>query len=92
MAFEPAVIEQWIYDTLTGDATLMGLLAPDNKPNGFQMGIYNTIAPQIDPISRKQPTTPYVVFDRAGNGGAQRFAVLDHRDVDHALVLVHRER
>ena len=27
MAFEPAVIEQWIYETLTGDATLMGLLA-----------------------------------------------------------------
>ena len=69
MAFEPAVIEQWIYETLTGDTTLMGLLAPDNKPNGFQMGVYNTIAPQIDPISRKQPITPYIVFDRAGNAG-----------------------
>ena len=69
MAFEPDVIEQWIYETLTGDATLMGLLAPDNKPNGFQMAVYNTIAPQIDPISRKQPITPYVVFDRAGNAG-----------------------
>lgn len=69
MAFEPAVIEQWIYETLTGDTTLMGLLAPDNKPNGFQMGVYNTIAPQTDPISRKQPITPYIVFDRAGNAG-----------------------
>jgi len=69
MAFEPAVIEQWIYETLTGDTTLMGLLAPDNKPNGFQMGVYNTIAPQIDPVSRKQPITPYIVFDRAGNAG-----------------------
>ena len=69
MAFEPAVIDQWIYETLTGDSTLMGLLAPDNKPNGFQMSLYNTIAPQVDPISRKQPITPYVVFDRAGNAG-----------------------
>ena len=42
MAFEPAVIEQWIYDTLTGDATLMGLLAPDNKPNGFQMADFTS--------------------------------------------------
>ncbi len=37
MAYEPAVIEQWIYETLSGDATLLGLLAPDNQPNGYQM-------------------------------------------------------
>ena len=47
MAYEPAVIEQWIYETLSGDATLSGLLAVDNKPDGYQMGIYNTVAPQI---------------------------------------------
>jgi hypothetical protein len=40
MAFEPAVIEQWIYETLTGDTTLMGLLAVDNRPNGYQQGVY----------------------------------------------------
>ena len=69
MAFEPAVIEQWIYDTLSGDATLQGLLAVNNLPNNYQQGIYAYVAPQVDPISRKQPKTPYVVFDRAGSGG-----------------------
>ena len=58
MAYEPAVIEQWIYETLSGDATLLGLLAPDNQPNGYQMGIYNTVAPQADPISRRPVQVP----------------------------------
>lgn len=69
MAYEPAVIEQWIYETLSGDATLSSLLAVDNKPDGYQMGIYNTVAPQIDPISRKPVQVPYVVFSRDGSGG-----------------------
>ena len=69
MAYEPAVIEQWIYETLSGDATLSGLLAVDNKPDGYQMGIYNTVAPQLDPISRKPVQVPYVVFSRDGSGG-----------------------
>jgi hypothetical protein len=69
MAYEPAVIEQWIYETLSGDATLLGLLAVDNKPDGYQMGIYNTIAPQTDPVSRKPVQVPYVVFSRAGASG-----------------------
>lgn len=68
MAYEPAVIEQWIYETLSGDATLSGLLAVDNKPDGYQMGIYNTVAPQLDPISRKPVQVPYVVFSRDGSG------------------------
>ena len=68
MAYEPAVIEHWIYETLSGDATLSGLLAVDNKPDGYQMGIYNTVAPQLDPISRKPVQVPYVVFSRAGAG------------------------
>ena len=69
MAYEPAVIEQWLYETLSNDATLQGLLAVDNKPNGYQQGIYNTVAPQLDPVSRKPVQVPYVVFDRAGNAG-----------------------
>lgn len=69
MAYEPAVIEQWIYETLSGDATLAGLLAVDNKPEGYQQGIYNTVAPQIDVVSRKPPQVPYVVFSRDGSGG-----------------------
>jgi hypothetical protein len=62
MSYEIPTIDQWIYETLTGDATLAELLAPDNKPGGYQMGIYNSVAPQIDPISRKQVQVPYVVF------------------------------
>lgn len=69
MAFEPAVIEQWIYETLSGDATLVGLLSTGNLPSGYQQGIYNTVAPQVDVVSRKPPQLPYVVFDRAGNAG-----------------------
>jgi hypothetical protein len=69
MAFEPAVIEQWIYETLTGDTTLMGLLAVDNRPNGYQQGVYNTVAPQMDSVSRRPVQVPYVLFDRAGNAG-----------------------
>lgn len=69
MAYEPAVIEQWIYETLTGDSTLMNLLAPDNLPSGYQQSVYGALAPQIDAISRKPPQLPYVVFDRAGSAG-----------------------
>ena len=69
MAYEPAVIEQWIYETLSNDATLQGLLAVDNKPNNYQQGIYNTVAPQLDPVSRKPVQVPYVVFSRAGASG-----------------------
>jgi hypothetical protein len=62
MSYEPSVIENWIYDTLKADATLSDLLAVDNKPTGYQQGIYNAIAPQVDPVSRKAPAVPYVVF------------------------------
>ena len=69
MAYEPAVIEQWIYETLSNDATLQGLLAVENKPSNYQQGIYNTVAPQLDPISRKPVQVPYVVFSRDGASG-----------------------
>lgn len=69
MAYEPAVIENWIYDTLKADSTLADLLAPENKPADYQQGIYNAIAPQIDPVSRTAPQVPYVVctLDSAGS-------------------------
>lgn len=66
MSYEPAIIEGWIFTTLSGDATLMGLLAPGNEPAGFQQGIYNTIAPDVDPVSRKLPIAPFVVFTLDG--------------------------
>jgi hypothetical protein len=62
MSYEIPTIDQWMYETLSGDATLLGLLAVDNKPNGYQQGIYNNTAPQIDPISRKAVQAPYIVF------------------------------
>lgn len=79
MAYEPAVIEQWIFQTLTGDATLMDLLAPNNLPSGYQQCIYGALAPQIDAISRKPPQLPYVVFDRAGQSGADEDAICGSR-------------
>jgi len=79
MAYEPAVIEQWIYETLSNDATLQGLLAVDNKPNNYQQGIYNTVAPQLDPVSRKPVQVPYVVFSRAGASGEDEDALCGGR-------------
>jgi hypothetical protein len=72
MSYEIPTIDQWIYETLTGDTTLAELLAPDNKPNGYQMGIYNSVAPQIDPISRKQVQVPYVVFSSTSQTVVER--------------------
>jgi hypothetical protein len=72
MSYEIPTIDQWIYETLTGDATLAELLAPDNKPGGYQMGIYNSVAPQIDPISRKQVQVPYVVFSSTSQTVVER--------------------
>lgn len=67
MAFEAGIIEGWIYSTLTADATLDGLLAVDNLPPNYQQGVYNTVAPEIDPVSGKQPKAPFVVFAQAGS-------------------------
>ena len=68
MAYEPRVIDDWIYDTLKADATLAGLLAVDNRAPNYQQGVYNTVAPQVDPVSNKAPQVPFVVFalDSAG--------------------------
>ena len=62
MSYEIPTIDQWIYETLSNDATLQGLLAVENKPNNYQQGVYNMIAPQVDLVSRKPVQTPYIVF------------------------------
>ena len=62
MSYEIPTIDQWIYETLSNDSTLQGLLAVENKPNNYQQGVYNMIAPQVDPVSRKPVQTPYIVF------------------------------
>lgn len=67
MAFEPILLEEWIYDTLTADTTLKDYLAVDSDVPGFQKGIYLYIAPDKDPISNKYPQVPYVVISHVGN-------------------------
>ena len=58
---ESLVVDEWIYDTLTADATLQGLLAVDNRAPSYQQGIYLYFAPEKDPISLRQPQVPYIV-------------------------------
>lgn len=67
--FETFTIEKWIYSTLSGDSTLLGLLAIDNKVKGYQTEIYNGVAPVKDAKSNKVPILPYIVFDRLGTEG-----------------------
>lgn len=62
MAYEPKVIEDWIFDTLKADSTLASNLAVEGRAPNYQQGIYNTIAPQVDPVSNKPPQVPYIVF------------------------------
>jgi len=45
---ESLVVDEWIYDTLTADATLQGLLAVDNRAPSYQQGIYLYLAPEKD--------------------------------------------
>jgi hypothetical protein len=68
MAFEPLIIQKWIYDTLKSDSTLSALMSVGNAP-GYQQGIYNTFAPEKDAISGKMPQLPYIVFRRNGSSG-----------------------
>lgn len=78
MAYEPKVIEDWLFDTLRADSTLADLLAPDNKPANYQQGIYNTLAPEVDPVSRKAPQVPFVVF-ALESGGTDETALCGSR-------------
>jgi hypothetical protein len=65
---ESLVVDHWIYDTLTDDATLQGLLAVDNRAPGYQQGVYLYMAPEIDPVSLKQPQVPYIVVRHTDAG------------------------
>ena len=66
MAFEPLIIQKWIYSTLSADSTLAGLLAGSRAKN-YQQGIYNEVAPEKDAVSGRMPQLPYIVFSRAGS-------------------------
>ena len=65
---ESLVVDEWIYDTLTADATLQGLLAVDNRAPSYQQGIYLYMAPEKDPISLRQPQVPYIVVRHTDGG------------------------
>jgi len=65
---ESLVVDEWIYDTLTADATLQGLLAVDNRAPSYQQGIYLYMAPEQDPISLRQPQVPYIVVRHTDGG------------------------
>lgn len=73
MAFDAFVVENWIYDTLYADSTLHSLLAKlaDKAPN-YQSGIYSHIAPQIDPISLKEPLLPYILIQRTSGSNDEK--------------------
>jgi hypothetical protein len=75
MVFEPGVIEEDIYTLLSGDATLADLLAVDNLPNGYQQGIYAHISPETDPVSRKPPRFPLIVFTREGSFSTDQITI-----------------
>ena len=66
MSFEPITVGKYIYQTLSGDATLRTLLAGSKAP-GYQVGVYNEMAPTVDPVSTKEPQLPYIVFSRNGS-------------------------
>jgi hypothetical protein len=65
---ESLVVDEWIYDTLTADSTLQGLLAVDNWAPSYQQGIYLYMAPEKDPISLRQPQVPYIVVRHTDGG------------------------
>lgn len=67
MAFEGLIAENWIFDTLAGDATLAAALALDGRAPGYQVGVYAHVAPERDTRSNRAPQTPYIVFSRLGS-------------------------
>lgn len=72
MAVEWFQVSQWVYETLTGDATLQELLAGDGRVPGHQQGIYMEMAPQVDPISQRAPVVPLVVVSLISSGVDER--------------------
>jgi hypothetical protein len=87
MSFEPLIIQKWIYDTLSADSTLAGLLA-GQKAKNYQQGIYAEIAPEKDAVSQKMPQLPYIVFSRAGSDASDQFVICGARYLTSPLFRV----
>lgn len=79
MAVEALVIEDWIYDTLSTDQTLAEALAGEDRAPFWQVGVYSTIAPLVDPRTGKPPATPYIVYTNEGVAGDDDIALCGQR-------------
>lgn len=66
MAIEALLVENWLYDTLSADATLAAALATNGRAPFYQVGVYSHVAPLVDPRTGRPPQTPYIVFANAG--------------------------
>ena len=87
MSVEWFDISQWLYTTLTGDATLSELLAGDGRVPGHQQGIYMEMAPQVDPVSQRAPVVPLVVIQLA-SGGVDERALCGNRIMTYPVVRI----
>jgi len=72
---DTSTIDSVLFSVLTADAALMDLLAPDNLPSGYQQSVYAHMVPEIDPISRKTPRPPYIVFSMESGGGQDEYSM-----------------
>jgi hypothetical protein len=79
MAVEALIIENWLFDTLSADQTLAEALATDGRAPFYQIGVYSTIAPLVDPRTGKPPATPYVVYSNEGVAGDDEIALCGQR-------------
>lgn len=82
---ESLVVDEWIYDTLTADATLQSLLAVDNRASGYQQGIYLYLAPEKDPISLRQPQVPYIVVRHTDSGQTDETSMCGGRIISSSV-------
>lgn len=86
MAFEPLAIEQYIYSTLKNDNTIQVELAKvGSKVKNYQIGVYSTVAPERDPISKVTPQTPYIVFQNNGSSSDDEPVLCGDTYLSHPL-------
>lgn len=79
MAFEILTVENWLFTTLSTDATLAQHLAVDGRAPFYQQGVYSNIAPEIDPRSMEAPEFPLIVFQRMGSRASDGITICGDR-------------
>ena len=89
MAIEVLEIENWIYTTLKNDSSLATALATAaGRAKDYQIGIYGHLAPEKDPISKKTPQLPFVVFSRVGSDRSDEEVLCGATYLTHPLYRV----